>query len=82
MMRIQLRFYHKAKSRKCIFTAFYANLKGGEEMRKKKKPRQLWQQPYQRLLIEVTIILVIWTVAQGDPHHIIPSLLHLLSSLS
>jgi hypothetical protein len=49
---------------------------------KKKKRRQPWQQPYQRLLIEVTIILVIWTVAQGDPHHIMQSLIHLLPSLS
>lgn len=50
--------------------------------RRKNKRRQPWQQAYQRLLIEVLIILVIWTVAQGDPHHIMQSLLHLLFCLS
>jgi hypothetical protein len=51
-------------------------------MPQRRKRRQPWQQPYQRLLIEVTIILVIWTVMQGDPHNILKSLLQLLSSLS
>ena len=49
---------------------------------RRKKDRQPWPQPYKRLLLEVTIILVIWTVAQGDPHHILQTLVDLLSRLS
>lgn len=47
-------------------------------MKAKKKKQQQWRQPYQRIIVEVTIILMIWTVMQGNPHHILEQLVQLL----
>ncbi len=49
---------------------------------RKRSRRQLWHDPHSRILIEVLIILTIWTIVQGDPHHNLQVLMHLLSRLS
>ncbi len=51
-------------------------------MGKRSGRRQLWTDPYRRILIEVLIILTIWTIVQGDPHQMLQVLVHLLSRLS
>lgn len=47
-------------------------------MKAKKKDQQQWKQPYQRIIIEVTVILMICTVMQGNPHHSLEQLIQLL----
>jgi hypothetical protein len=51
-------------------------------MGKRSGRRQLWPDPYRQILIEVLIILTIWIIVQGDPHHILQVLMHVLSRLS
>ena len=51
-------------------------------MLKKKVCRQLWTYPYKRLLIELAIILMISSIVQDDPHHIIPAIVYMLGRLS
>lgn len=47
-------------------------------MKTKKKNHQQWKQPYQRIIIEVTVILMIWTVMHGNPNHSLEQLIQLL----
>ena len=51
-------------------------------MRRKNKRRQLWSEQNKRILIEVTIILMIWSIIQSDPYHLMPVLTRLLAHLS
>jgi hypothetical protein len=51
-------------------------------MRKKNRRRQLWPEQHKRIFIEVTIILMIWSIIQSDPYHLMPVLAHLLAHLS